>query len=263
MKQLLYILTLSVLLGCGASKKIKTGAAVIHNDTVFNNDEEMMEKAVELLQEDSEIPFNTFSAKVKVDYEDMYGKQPEANAFVRMKTGEYIWISITATFLNVEAARVWITPDSIVVINKLEKTIQSRPLGFINDYVSLPFSFNDLQNIIAGKVIFAGDSIRNLASADKFLRISTLQPQVENDIYFTLPSLLLARQDLNVKDKLESYRAEILFNEYEKSAVGYFSTYRYISVPANQQKVSLLFRQYEFNKELSVPFNRPAGYTIK
>lgn len=251
-----------MLVSCGASKKIKTGAAVIHDDAVFSTNEEMMEKAEELLQKDSAISFNTFSAKVKVDYEDMYGKQPEANAFVRMKKGEYIWISITATFLNVEAARVWITPDSIVVINKLEKTIQSRSLSFINDYVSLPFTFNDLQNLIAGKAIFKGDSILSVASADKFLRISTRQPKVENNIYFTLPDLLLARQDLSVSGKDGKYEAEILFNEYEKSDEGYFSTYRFISVPSNQQKVSLLFRQYEFNKELSAPFNRPAGYTI-
>lgn len=263
MKFLLPAIFLVTLFGCNPSKKIKTGAADTGVDADFIPNEEMATKANEQLHHQNEIPFNTFSAKVKVEYEDMYGKQPETNAFIRMKKDEFIWVSVTATFLNVEAARVWITPDSIIIVNKLEKTIQARPIHFIRDYVSLPFSFEDLQNLIAGKVIFAGDSIRNVASTDKFLLVSTLLPNAENNIYFTLPSLLLARQNLFISGPAENYQAEILYNDYEKPGGNYFSTSRMISIPAKQQKIRLDFRQYEFNKELSVPFNRPEGYTIK
>ena len=262
MKWLLAILIFT-LLGCSSSKKIRTRAATIVQDTTLTEDTGLLEKAKQLLAANNEVPFNTFSAKVKIDYEDLNGKQPETNAFIRMKKDQFIWVSITGTFLNIEAARVWITPDSIIIVNKFEKTIESHPVSFIRDMIALPFSFADIQKLIAGKIALEGDSILTTSSSENFLKINTASTGFDNSLFFTLPGLLLAKQAIDITDGNQNYSAEVLYEDYKKSDDLYFSSIRDISIPAKQQKVQLAFRQYEFNKELSVPFSRPEGYTVK
>ena len=68
--------------------------------------------------------FYTFSAKIKVDYEDSKGKQPGITAFVRMIKDSVIWVSGYATVFNIEAFRAKITADSVIVIDKINKEVQ-------------------------------------------------------------------------------------------------------------------------------------------
>ncbi len=70
------------------------------------------------------IDCNTFSAKLKVHYEGSDGKDYEFNAFIRLQKDKMIWISINATLLGIEAFRAVITPDSVKVLNKLDKIYQ-------------------------------------------------------------------------------------------------------------------------------------------
>lgn len=269
MRFFLCVLSLILIAGCGSSRKIKTGAAGIGNDSLSVAGMRLQKEAASLFEEESTIPFKTFSAKVKVEYEDQYGKQPETNAYVRMQKDSFIWVSITATFLNIEAARVWMTADSIVIVNKLEKTIESHPLDFIREKVALPLRFQDIQNLIAGKLILKGDSIQSVSATENFLRIFTTLTNLKTEIFFSRlrqaggPAFLLARQSIEVEGPWETYGAEVLYEDYEKSDQGYFSTAREINIPSKKQRISLVFRQYEFNNELSVPFSRPEGYTIK
>src|SRR6187402_1465122 len=77
----------------------------------------MIQKTIENLNRNY-IDFKTFSAKIKVDYEDNKGKQPDVTAIVRIVKDSAIWISLTATFLNIEVYRVLIKKDSVILINK-------------------------------------------------------------------------------------------------------------------------------------------------
>jgi hypothetical protein len=46
----------------------------------------------------NQINFNTFSAKIKVDYWNSKGKQPDFTANVRIKKDSLIWVSIVLSF---------------------------------------------------------------------------------------------------------------------------------------------------------------------
>ncbi len=180
-----------------------------------------------------------------------------------MKKDTAIWMSIAATILNIEAARVLITPDSFIIINKLDKSIEAHPINYLHQKFSLPVRFNDIQNLIAGKIILAGDSIATVSASKNFLQINSILPGIINSIFFTLPEMLLAKQSLQLSDASANYSAEVLYEDYEKNGDDFFSTSRDVWIPAKNQRIKLSFKQYEFNKELSLPFNRPEGYTIK
>lgn len=263
MKIIIAILALGLLIGCSSAKKLKTGAAQIHRDSTEVASDTLLEQARQLIAAGSTVPFRTFSSKAKLEYQDMYGAQPETNVYVRMERGKFIWVSITATFLNIEAARVMVLPDSIIIVNKLEKTIESYPISYISEKIALPLSFDDIQKLIAGNVILSIDSLSSASSSSSVLQVTSEQPGIQNNIFFTLPALLLARQFIEIKNGPSDYSADILYEDYQKSDNFLFSTLREIFIPAEKQRIRLAFKQYEFNKELSVPFSRPNGYTVK
>ena len=58
--------------------------------------------------------------------------------------------------LGIEAFRAIITPDSVKVLNKLDKVYQLRSVGYLQEMSHLPFDFNTLQSIVLGNPILPG-----------------------------------------------------------------------------------------------------------
>ena len=82
-------------------------------------------------------------------YEGSDGKDYEFNAFIRLQKDKMIWISINA-LLGIEAFRAIITPDSVKVLNKLDKVYQLKSVSYLQEMSHLPFDFNTLQSIVLG-----------------------------------------------------------------------------------------------------------------
>ncbi|MEI9935017.1 MAG: DUF4292 domain-containing protein [Ferruginibacter sp.] len=80
--------------------------------------------------QDNYINFKTFDAKIKVEYEDSKGKQPNITAYVRIIKDSVIWVSMYATVFNIEAFRILITKDSVFVLDKINKEAQLRSLDY-------------------------------------------------------------------------------------------------------------------------------------
>src|ERR1700682_3697566 len=139
-------LFLVVLIGMGAyscrsAKKITT--AISKKDTVTTKvDTASVEdlhadslKYIHLLYnhiQSNTINCRTFSAKLKVHYEGSDGKDYEFNAFIRLQKDKIIWISINA-LLGFEAFRAVFTPDSVKVLNKLDKVYQLRSVSYLQE----------------------------------------------------------------------------------------------------------------------------------
>ena len=75
---------------------------------------------------------------------------------------------------------------------------------------------------------------------------------------------LLTHIKLDDIDISRNRTADITYDNYESSNGFNFSTYRQIiASEKNKLDLRLNFKQYEFNKELSVTFNVPRNYKIK
>src|SRR5215213_958551 len=129
---------LSILAGaCRSTKKIQT--AISKKDTTqivrvdnnkFDSSRYIREVYTGILR--NHIDFNTFSAKVKVDYRGGDGKNYDFNAFLRVRKDSVIWVSINAA-LGIEAFRILITPDSVKVLNKLDRVAQLRTMAYLKE----------------------------------------------------------------------------------------------------------------------------------
>ncbi len=157
------IIFLYFITSCRSTKKLQT--AVNKKDTTLAatpkaNVTDSFAEAEQIINsiKKNKIDFKTFSAKIKVQYEDQKGKQPDFNAFVRMYNDSVIWISINATFLSIEAFRILITKDSIIVLNKLDKQVEYHNFKYIENIAQIPLNFSMLQDLIVGNPLYISDS---------------------------------------------------------------------------------------------------------
>ena len=211
---------------------------------------------------ENRIDFNTFSGKAKVQFEDENGRQPDAIANIRIAKDSIIWISFTSTFLNIEAVRVLITPQQIIILRKLDKIVETHSFQFVQDQLQMPLTFSDLQNMIVGNPLYLNDSIIGYSQNENQIYLETLGSLFSNLLTINKDNKLLQISRLTDRDKIQNRTALFEFSDYQNLNSINFATYRRILINSELKKaeIRLAFQQYEFNKELSFPFSIPTNY---
>jgi hypothetical protein len=91
--------------------------------------------------------------------------------------------------------------------------------------------------------------------------IATLTDNFKNLLTITAPDNLLEHSKLDDRDITENRTADFTYGYYSSSSGIPFSTYRQIVVTEkNKIDIRMNFKQYEFNKDLSLSFNVPKSY---
>jgi len=210
------------------------------------------------------IDFQTFNAKIKVESDGTNGKNPDITAVVKIIKDSAIWMSLSATFLNVEIYRVLITKDSVILINKQKKEVQYRSLDYLQEVTQIPFDYKTLENLIIGNPIFIGDSVKSFRKIDNNILISTIDQYFKNLITISNENKVMMHSKMDDIDISRSRTADIMYEGYENNNGYYFSTDRQISISEKtKMDIKFNYKQYEFNKELSVNFNVPKNYQRK
>ncbi len=267
----LFLITMVLLGGifsCRSTKKLQT--AVNKKDTTIavsnvpSPDSLKGAKSVLASLVRNKIEFNTFSAKIKVQYEDAKGKQPDVIAFIRMKKDSIIWISINATFLSIEAFRILITKNHVTILNKLGKKVEEHPFSFIEDIAKIPLDFKTLQDLLIGNPIYVGEKIVSYRLTENRILLSTIGKYFKNLLTLSANNNLVERSKLDDIDVSQNRTGDLTYGDYENKAGFFFSTYREITV-AEKTKVDIIlnYKQYDFNTELSFPFAIPKNYKTK
>jgi hypothetical protein len=261
------VILLSTFFSCRSTKKLQT--AVNKKDTVVsvkNASTDPLVTGKNLLGtlNSNRINFNTFSAKIKVEYEDSKGKQPDVNAIVRMQKDSVIWISINATFLSIEAFRILITKNKVIILNKLKKQVEEHPFSFIEKIAKIPLDFKTLQDLIVGNPIYLGDNVVGYKVTENRILLSTIGKYFKNLITLSANNNLIERSKLDDIDVSLNRTGDLTYTNYENKSGVYFATKREITV-AEKTKVDIKldFKQYDFNTALSYPFSIPANFNKK
>jgi hypothetical protein len=272
MKNFLSILvTIALLLAfsaCRSTKKIQQ--AMVKKDTVavvipvekLPTHADTMRMVNEVLTnvQKKHIDFRTFSAKIKVDYSNSKGRQPDFVANVRMLKDSLIWISLSND-IGIEGIRVLISKDSIKILDKLANTYQVRPLSHIQELSQIPFSFADLQDLLVGNPIFFNkDSVTSYSNNVNGYTLLSIAPLFKN-LLSVANDYSIQKSKLDDNDPTLNRTCDLIYNNYENKAGVSFSTQRQITISQqNKLDVDLKFKDYKFNEELSYPFSVPKKF---
>ncbi len=210
-----------------------------------------------------QIEFNTFSSKLKIDYSDDKNNRLDFNAFMRMKKDSAIWVSIIAA-LNIEAFRVMITPDTVTIMNKLERTIQKKPLSYLQELTKVPFDFETLQDLIIGNPVYLDKNIVSYTDQGDRISMSTIGDAFKHFITVSKNDLTLLFSKLDDIDATRSRTANLSYSEYAAAGNWMFAGMRKISLSEKTKiDVQLEFKQVEFDKPMNFPFAIPKNYRYK
>lgn len=259
----------AALFGCKTTRQINK--AIAPKDTTYISNRRSAEDSIKAINatmdvfKSHNIDFKTFNAKIKVEVVDNNGKQPDITAVVKVIKDSAIWISLSATFLNIEVYRVLITKDSVILLNKQAKEVQYRSLDYLQEVTEIPFDYKTVENLLVGNpVFFNTDSITNYKEDERFILISSLAKDFKNLITLSRDNKLLLHSKMDDVDVTRNRTADVTYDGYENKNGMFFSTNRQIiASEKNKIDISLNFKQYEFNKELSVSFSIPKNYKRK
>lgn len=273
MKQFFSVLFVCVLLlafsACKSTKTIQQ--AMVKKDTIAAPEvpvekiptrEDTMRMVNEVLTnvQQKYIEFRTFSAKIKVDYSNSKGKQPDFVANVRMLKDSLIWISL-GNDIGIEGIRVLISNDSIKVLDKLANTFQVRPLSHIQELSQIPFSFADLQNLLVGNPIFFNkDSITSYTNNANGYTLLSYASLFKNLLSIGT-DFSIQKSKLDDNDPALNRTCDLIYNNYETKTGVQFSTQRKITIlQQTKLDVELKFKDYKFNEEMNFPFTIPKKF---
>lgn len=263
----IFFLVTVLIFSCRTAKKLQKTTEVISNvDTTSLAviDSNKTVDTAELIKEvygkviKNKIDFNTFSAKVRVEYNDKDGGD-EATAFIRVKKDSALWLSLRGP-LGIEGLRVLVTNDSVKVMNPLKKFVQYRTIDFLQQVTGLPLDFSALQDIVIGNPVFINSNI-NLYISDS----NSLQILMTGKVFKHLATLdnndyKIVESKLNDINKV-GRTCDMVYSGYDNSSGIPFSTERKILL-ADESKldINLNFKQYGFNQPVKFPFSISRNY---
>ena len=99
----------------------------------------------------SEINFEYFQSKAKIDYDDGTN-QFSSPMTIRMRKDSVIWISVNPA-LGIEVVRALITPDSVFVIDKIHKDYYALGLNYVKTNFGVDLNFKMIQSALLGNLI--------------------------------------------------------------------------------------------------------------
>lgn len=206
------------------------------------------------------INYKTFSAKVKVEYEDDKESLPDFTAFIRMEKDSVIWIRIEALF-GIEAFRVLINTDSVYVLDKFKKRAMVRSLDYFEEMTQLPIDFSTLQNLIVGNPVFFGDNITAIQKNERLTSLLHVGELFKHLVSLDNGSFRMMHSKLDDLDVNRNRTADLNYSDYEEKNGAAFATERNIVI-AEKTRVELKmhFKQFQFNEMLNYPFSIPASY---
>jgi hypothetical protein len=270
---ILILITAALLVSsCRSTRKIQSAISVKKDSTeVAKPTSDPHQDSIKFIKDNyyqllaNKIEFETFSAKVKTDYEGGDGKKYDVNVIIRMKKDSLIWISVNWA-LGLEALRVLIDKDSVRILYKLDnKEYQVRSLEYLQEVAALPLDLHTLQQIIIGNPVFLDTT--NLVSysiADNTISLLSEGQWFRHLITMNNNDHLVLRSKLDDVDILRNRTCFLAYAEYVTDKGVTFSKNRTISVTSkNKLDVKLNFKEYKFNETLSYPFSIPKNYKKK
>ena len=165
MKQISYIVLLVLILtSCSTSRN------TLRNTTIGGlSGTEYMEKVIEWTPSRDNL-----TTRARIELNVGSSSPMSVNANMRVRRGEIIRFSV-APILGIEVARIDITPDKIMAVDRMNKRYVELGFAEISSLLNTELDFNILQSLILNEIFIPGKDKLSVADASGF----TLSPYAD------------------------------------------------------------------------------------
>lgn len=266
MKKLVFLIGLiAVLASCRSTRTIsnavtkKDSAVKAVPEVAIVDTQQLIQEALQQV-EANRIDYQTFNAKVAIDYKGTDGKAYGVNANIKMYRDSAIWVSANA-ILGIEAMRVLVTRDSVKLLNKLEKVYTARSIGYLQEVTSLPLNLYTLQDMIVGNPVYLDSNIVRYSAGNGVISLMSLGEFFRNLLLLHETDKRIIQSKLDDTNPLHSRTADLWYSDYETKKGPLFATRREIAVSGKGRlEIKLDYKNYAFDEPVEFPFSIPKNY---
>lgn len=206
----------------------------------------------------AQIMFNSFSGKAR-SVLNIDGNSNDVTLNIRIKRDQKIWISITA-IAGIEAARVLITPDSILIINRLQSVYVKQPFSYINTVAGNQVNYKTIESLLVGNAIpeLLNEHADFRTSADSIILTGNLQELAYKLIVG--PGMRVTQTNLNDQNAAQSL--QVTNHAFIQAGARAIPSQIDITSLVKDKKiqVNLHYIKTDFDQPQEYPFSIPARY---
>jgi len=186
----------------------------------------------------NELRFKTLSAKAQIEY--INEKTTSFKVHLRIQKDSAIWVSITPLF-GIEMARVLITQDSVIFMDRVHSEYFKGDFGYINKMFNVELDFEMLQALLIG----------NSLEFEKNGKIRTSIDRKKDFYYIGTQKKRKVKKDLKKdKEKLKEQSQIIWLAPHNFKIVELF-----ITDPEKNQSLRGLFSEHKMIQEQLFPYH--------
>lgn len=180
---------------------------------------------------------------------------------IRWKKNEKIWMSMS--IIGIEGARVLITKDSIKIMDKINNRYILKPISFISEKALVNLSFNDIESILLGQLIFTDTSAAKYADNATNIAVNADGKRFLTNILFDKTTKNLT--SIFVTDKLKSQTIDAKFSDYQQQLGKPFAMDRELKMKTGIRffEMSAKIQNIELKQNLEYPFPINSSYKIE
>jgi hypothetical protein len=236
------------------SCKSKKGATKTETNTISYNTKAMLVSAINQNQND----FSYYSATGLLDYKDENLSQ-ELGVQIVMEKDQYLYLNVTA-LLGITVARVFATPDSLVILDILHRKAIIADYGYVRKLTGAELHLQNLQNLIIGNTLFPNnDQPLNIDSLAQTIQlIQSLSTGIQQKTVYT-KALKVAES--YISDSIKNQELAILYKDVYTQGSNLFPSSMNINIRAEKKMVSQLeLKTFVFEKKKEIQFSVPKSY---
>ena len=209
------------------------------------------------------IKFKTFNAKFKIDY-TANQKNETYIANISIIKDSIIYLTFKAQFLGIIGLQALITKDSLILINRINKTIQEFSFNYLKKITQIDLEFKHLQDIIIGNPSINEKQLVNTKIDNYYLTLNFVSENLKMLQNFKIDNFIIANCKLDDNNPLKNRTLNIQLEQLKPYNDFMFSTYREIELTELKNLyIYLTFKDFNFDQPINYKFTLPNYPIIK
>ncbi|MFY0607263.1 MAG: DUF4292 domain-containing protein [Cyclobacteriaceae bacterium] len=222
----------------------------------------IFDRETTLVVDDSQFEF--LSSKAKINYASKKNSI-SGTANIRIQKDSIIWISLSPG-LGIEAARLLVTNDSLVLIDKINKVFFNYGYDSLSKRLDFRLSYDLIESVIVGNLLYPY-SKESLIKNSKTYAYSQQQGTYLFENFIGIESKKLER--ISVLDTTSSNTVTVDYENFQLVDEEVFpfqinALLSYVGDSNKETTVNIEYKQTQISeKPLKFPFNIPQRYEAK